>query len=189
MHHRGAVCKQHRLRHVMGNHHRGQSEFAVQGAVVFTERVAGEGIERAERLVHQNDFRIGRQRPRHPDALALTSGQLMRKAVPVLRAVEPHQIDQFIDPRGNRRIVRAEQTRRDADVLSYGHVRKQPAALEHVTDAPAQRDRIAVSGILAVHAHRAAVRFDQPVDQPQQGGFARARTADDGEEFALRDRE
>ena len=71
----------------------------VQRAVVVAERVAGEGIERAERLVHQHDARLCRQRPRHADALALAARQFMRQAVAVLGAVEPHQIEQFVDPR------------------------------------------------------------------------------------------
>ena len=69
------------------------------GAIVVAERVAGEGIERAERLVHQHDPRPRRERARDADALALAAGQFVRKAVAILRAVEPHQIEQFVDPR------------------------------------------------------------------------------------------
>ena len=69
----------------------------VQGAVVVAERVAGERIERAERLVHQHDLRPRRERAGDADALALAAGQFMRKAVAILRAVEPHQIEQFVD--------------------------------------------------------------------------------------------
>ena len=78
----------------------------VQFAKIVAERVAGEGIERAERLVHQHDPRLGRQRAGDADALALAAGQFMRKAVAVVRAVEPHQIEQLVDPRcdfGRRR--------------------------------------------------------------------------------------
>ena len=72
-------------------------------AKIVAERVAGQGIERAERLVHQHDARLCRQRARHADALALAAGQFVRQPVAILRAVEPHQIEQFIDPRGNLR--------------------------------------------------------------------------------------
>ena len=83
----------------MGDHDRGQPELVVQRAKIVAERVAGEGIERAERLVHQHDAWLGRQRPRHADALALAAGQFVRQAVAILRAVEPHQVEQFVDPR------------------------------------------------------------------------------------------
>ena len=73
----------------------------MQRAVVVAERIAGEGIERAERLVHQHDPRLCRQRPGDADALALAAGQFMRKAIAVLRAIEPHQIQQFVDLRGD----------------------------------------------------------------------------------------
>ncbi len=62
-HHRDAVGEQDRLGHVMGDHDRGQPELVVQRAVVVAERIAGEGIERAERLVHQHDPRPRRQAP------------------------------------------------------------------------------------------------------------------------------
>ena len=39
---------------------------------------ARDGIERAERLVHQQNRRIGRERARHADALALAARQLLR---------------------------------------------------------------------------------------------------------------
>ena len=40
------------------------------------------------------------------------------------------------------RLVPAEQLRRDGDVLRHRHVREQADLLEHVADAPAQRDRV-----------------------------------------------
>ena len=46
----------------------------------------GDRIERAERLVHQHDRRIGRQRARHADALALAAGQLVWPATRRTRA-------------------------------------------------------------------------------------------------------
>ncbi len=52
MHDRDAVGEQNGLGHVVGDHDRGQPELVVQGPVIVTERIAGEGIERAERLVH-----------------------------------------------------------------------------------------------------------------------------------------
>ena len=72
---------------------------SMQRAKIIAERVAGQGIERAERLVHQHDARFRRQRPGDADALALAAGQLMRKAVAMLAAVEPYQGEEFVHPR------------------------------------------------------------------------------------------
>ncbi len=114
----------------------------MQLAKIVAERVAGEGVERAERLVHQHDARLCGERARHADALALAAGKFVRQAVAILRAVEPHQIEQFVDPRGNLGGRRAEKLWRDADIAGDGEMRKQPAALEHVADPPPQQDRI-----------------------------------------------
>ena len=73
----------------------------MQLAKIVAERVAGEGVERAERLVHQHDARLCGERARHADALALAAGKFVRQAVAILRAVEPHKVEQFIHPRGN----------------------------------------------------------------------------------------
>ena len=126
----------------------------MQLAKIVAERVAGEGIERAERLVHQHDARPCRQRTRDADALALAAGKFVRKAVAIQRAVEPHQIEQFVHPRGDLVRRRAEQFRRDADIAGDAEMRKQPAALEHIADAPAQPDRIDRAHVLAFDRDR-----------------------------------
>ena len=49
-HHRDAVGEQDRFGHVMGDHDGGQAKLLVQAAVIVAERIAGEGVERAEGL-------------------------------------------------------------------------------------------------------------------------------------------
>src|ERR1700694_4952795 len=68
-------------------------------------------------------------------------------------------------------------------------MRKQPAALEHVADAAAQRDRIGRAYVLAFDLDAALIGVDQPVRQPQQRGLARAGAADNGKKLASRDLE
>jgi hypothetical protein len=58
--------------------------------------VAGDGVYRTERLVHQQDRRIGGHRPRHPDALALAAGELFGVAVAV-GAVYTDGLEQLVD--------------------------------------------------------------------------------------------
>src|SRR5262249_54827649 len=84
---------------------------------------------------------------------------------------------------------RAEQPRRDADVLGDAHVRKQPGTLEHVADAAAQRDRVRGGDVVAVDRDHAAVGLDQAIGEPQQRGLAGAGAADDAEQFTFCDRE
>ncbi len=63
---------------------------------------AGEWIERAEGLVHQQDFRLGGQSARQADALALPSGELMRKAARKARRIKADGCKQFMARGGQR---------------------------------------------------------------------------------------
>ena len=103
------------------------------------------------------------------------------------RAVEPDQLEQLVDAGGNLVGGRAEQLRRDADIVGDAHMRKQPAVLEHIADAAPQQNRIGRADVLALDRDAAAVGIDQPVGEPEQRGLAGAGAADDGEELALGD--
>ncbi len=104
--HDDPVGQQQGLHDVVGDHDRGQAEPVVQRAVVAAEIVAGDRIERAERLVHQHDRRAGRQRPRHADPLALPSRKSRWQAVPDLRR-QGDQRQQGLGPRGDAALVPA----------------------------------------------------------------------------------
>jgi hypothetical protein len=67
--HDDPVGEQQRLGHVVGDHQVVRPSAVVQGAVGAAERVAGDRIERAERLVHQHQLRLGRQRAGDADPL------------------------------------------------------------------------------------------------------------------------
>ena len=77
--------------------------------VVLRKRVAGERVERAERLVHQDDARAGRQRAGDADALAFAARELVREPPAMGGAVEADQLDQLVHPArdGGRRPGRA----------------------------------------------------------------------------------
>src|SRR6266516_49827 len=141
----------------------------MQGAVVIAERVAGEGIERAERLVHQDDSRPSRQRPRDADALTLPARQLMGKAIPVEGALEPHQIEEFVYPRSNLRGRRTLQFWRDPDIAGDADMREQSAALKHIADAAAQLNRVDRAHVLAFDPDAAAVKTLADMRKCDQG--------------------
>src|SRR3954464_6880595 len=115
--------------------------------------------------------------------------RLGRRRVGILRRGEPHQVEQFVHPRGNLGGRSARQLRRDADIAGDGQMRKQPAALEHIADPPPQQDRSDAPYLLAFDVDRAGVRLDQSVGEPQQRGLARTGAADDGQKLPLGDLE
>ncbi len=187
VHDRDAIREQQRFGHVMGDHDGGEAEPGMQRAVVVAERVTRHRVERAEGFVHQDDARLRGERARNADALALAAGKFMRKAVAVLRAVELHQIEQFVDPRGDFGFRCPEQAGRDADIGRDAHMRKQAAALEHIADPAAQPDRVDSGDILSRDGDRTSVGIDQAIGEPQQRGLAGAGAANNGKEFARRD--
>ena len=106
------------------------------------------------------------------------------------RRVAPRQLDQvqqLVDARSNVGLRPSQELGGDGNVLFNGHVRKKPDALEDVADAPAQRCDVSRAYQFAVDAHRAAIGFDQPVDELQSGRLAGAGCADQRNEEARLD--
>ncbi len=73
--HDDAVGHQQRLLHVMRHHHAGQAERVVELAIARRQRVAGQRVERSERLVDEHQLRPCGERTRKPRALALAARQ------------------------------------------------------------------------------------------------------------------
>jgi hypothetical protein len=101
------------------------------------------------------------------------------------RGRQLQEVEEDVDAGRHAGAVPPEQTRRDTDILGHAHVRKQPDALKHETDAAPQRDRIHGPHVLALEADDAFTRVREPVDQGQQRALARSRSADDRQELAL----
>ena len=110
-------------------------------------------VDRAERLVHQQDRRVGGQRARHADPLLLAARQLVGVAVEH-RRLEPDQLEPARRPGPAMRcLVPARAVRGTVrDVLPDGAVREQPDLLDDVADAAAQLGDRLVRDVLAVDA-------------------------------------
>ena len=80
---------------------------------------ARDRIERAKRFVHQEHRRIRRERARKPDALPLTSGELMRPPLGELLRPQTHQGQQRIDAGSYALVVPTEKPWNDPDVLRH----------------------------------------------------------------------
>ena len=74
---RSASCG---LSDVVGDEQRRLLELLLDLQDLVAEEEPGLLVERSERLVHQQDFRLRRQRTRHRHALTHASGQLRRVA-------------------------------------------------------------------------------------------------------------
>ena len=148
------------------------------------QRVARHRVERAERLVEQQQLRPRRQRAGDGDALPLPTRQRVGHACRD-RLRQCDEVEQPRDVGG----ARAGDAWSDADILGDGHVREQADALEDIADPPAQRGCGAGGDVLPVQQHLAGRRLDQPVDRLEQRRLARSRRADERNEAAGRDGE
>ena len=172
---------------VVGDEDAGEAETPVQITQPAAQVLPDLGIERAERLVEQEDARLDRQRPgeRHP--LPLAARKLVRIAA--REALELYQPQQLHHPLANLRLGRPGPARPHAqaegDVLEHAHVPEQRVVLEDEPDLALAR--IAPDHVLAREADLAAIRELEPGDDPEQRRLARAGRAQKRAELAFAD--
>ena len=108
-------------------------ELVAQPLDVGEDLALARHIERRERLVHQQDARLGEQRAPDRDALSLAAGQRCRPAAQ--QRVEPEQRDdpRRLDERGRPAGTAAVRTSGSLHV----EMRKKQRILEHVANARA----------------------------------------------------
>ena len=93
------------------------------------ELLARDGIQRAKGLVHQQNIRIERKRPRQPDALLHAAGNFVRiVARKTLQADEAHEALGALGAFGRRK---ARNLQAEGDVFRDGQPRKQVEVLKY----------------------------------------------------------
>ena len=106
---------------------------------LVVEDVAGHGVERAERLVHQQDVGVLGEGPGQGHALTHATRQLVRPLVG--EAAEVHELEQLRAPApAARPWARRASLQRERHVLAGGEPREQRRLLEHQR-RPARRPR------------------------------------------------
>ena len=180
--HEDAVAELDGLVDVVGDAHNGLVQLGLHVEQLVLEVGAGDRVDGAEGLVHEQDGRVGGQAPGDPDALLLTAGQLLRVAVAVGGGVEAHHLEELVGATGDAPLVPAEQLGDDGDVGADRHVGEQAPALDDVADAPAQLVGVEASGVPPVDGDRAARGLDEPVDHLEARRLAAAGDADEGDD-------
>ncbi len=155
--------------------------FQPQAFEIDTHLLAGEGVERAERLVHQQQARLQQQRAGDRRALAHAARQFVRIARG--EVLQPHRLQQLHRLGAERGLVGAGHFRRKQHVVDDGAPGQQHMVLKH----DAHVGRRLVAGV-AEHRDLAGGCGGQPRNQPHQGRFAAARGADHGDEFPVGNR-
>ena len=166
-HHREPVRDGERLLLVVGDQQRGRAGVAEDPPQVGREPDAELGIEGGERLVEQQQPRLGRQRAGQRDSLALSAGEGARH--PVAVPAQADQVEQAATWSARRGARHAAEPQRIADVAGDGQVVEELAVLEH------QREAALVGG----HAGEVGAVPPDPAAGPSGSRPAIARSSDD----------
>ena len=116
-HHGDAIGKQYRLVDIVCDEDDGLPEALVELPQLHLQASAGNGIERAEWLVHEQGAWARGDGARDADPLLLASGELRGIARSVLLRRQTDEPQQLVHPSGGARSIPSQQTRDDGHVL------------------------------------------------------------------------
>ena len=182
-HHRDARRQEHRFVDAVGDEHDREAAPRPQCGELAVHPLPREFVQRAERLVHQQQIRRSGERARDRDAHLHAAGELARI---VLR--------EFLEPdlreRGERaarraRAVDAGEVERQPDVRFDARPGHQRRGLEH--EAQPAAGRAGRRKIAAPPVERPAARRDEPGDEIEQRRLAAAGGAEQRQEFTAAD--
>jgi hypothetical protein len=169
------------VRHEYGRH----AELALDPAQGLAELDADLRVERAERLVEEEQPRLVRERARERHALLLTSGELPRVTAAISR--EPNQLEQLLAALATvpGRVLR--DAKGELDVVCDRHLAEERVVLEDEPDsAILRRD---AGDVTPVNEHATVVDLGQSSDHAKKRALAAAARAEQHEELAVRNRE
>src|SRR3546814_8423975 len=96
-------------------------------------------VDRAERVVHQEHWRIGGEPAGDADSLLLSAGELTGIAVAIAVRVQADQVEQLVDASTDPIGLPAQHLGHNADVGGHAHVREEAAAMDHIADLASDR--------------------------------------------------
>src|ERR1700674_1343925 len=128
----------------------GLAETAGEGAKFALEFGAGDGIERAEGLVHEQNGRIGRKGAGNADALTLAAGEFAGAAMGEFAGIETDKLEHFLDSGGGAGGVPAFQSGDEGDIFCHGEMGEEAGVLNDVTHAAAEADGVPGGGRAAL---------------------------------------
>ncbi|MCY1411333.1 hypothetical protein D9M71_267170 [compost metagenome] len=183
MHDGDALGHGHGLFLVVGHHHAGHANALDDLHQLQLHLRAQLLVQRAHRLVEQQQLRTFGQRAGQGDALALAAGELVRLALGVLAHL--HQLEHLVDALVDLVLRQAVLLEAEGDVLRHAHVREQCVGLEHHVDRPLVGRH--VGDVLAIEEDAPFGRPFEAGEHAQQGGFTGTGTAEQGEDLAFLD--
>jgi hypothetical protein len=129
--------EQERFAEIMSDEDDGLAEAAGQGAEFALQFGAGDGIERAEGLVHEKYRRVSSKGAGDADALALAAGEFTGAARGEFGGIETDKTQQFFHAGGDSRGIPLFERGHETDIFRDGEMGKQPGLLNDVANAAA----------------------------------------------------
>ena len=163
VHHRDSVGHRHRLLLVVGDVDEGDADVVLQALDEKLHLLPQLQIERAQRLVEQQDARAIDERARERDSLLLPTRELARLAFAV--AAQLDEIEHFLDLALQVSSTRALSPQAEGDVLENREVREEGVALEDRVDIAFVGRRAADLALAEIDQARG--RLLEPADHPQ----------------------
>ena len=158
------------------------AELAVELVEPPAEVLADLRVERAERLVQQQDLGAGRQGARERDPLPLASGELVGVALGEVRELD--ELEQLVDAPAPRATLLLPHAETELHVLRHGHVAEQGVVLED--EAHAAVLHALGRELLVAHEDPSGRGLFEPGDHPQHRALPRARGPEQRRHGALR---
>jgi hypothetical protein len=167
----------------VGDQHAGDADVVDDPRELDLRLLAQLLVERAERLVEEQQLRLLGEAAGEGDALLLAAGELMGLSLRVGRELDElqHRFDARVDLGGRQSL--AAQTERD--VVENREVRKERVALEHHVHRPHVRRQI--GEVVAVERDGSGGRRLEAGEHAKQRRLAAAGRAEQGEDLALGD--
>ena len=187
IHEQHAVADLARKAHLVGDDHAGH--VVLRQRLDNLEHLADHlRVEGAGRLVKEHDLRLHRQRAHDGKALLLAAGEAGGLVVALIGEADARE-QRFRLDHGLVLAHFAEQDGREGDVVDDGHMREDVEMLEdhaHLLAVLVDVDAL-IRDIHAVKPDVATGRLFEPVQAAQEGRFAGAGRADQGDDLALVD--
>ena len=128
-----AVGHLHRFFLVVRHDHRRRVRLVVQAAKPGAQLLAHPRVERAERLVEQQDLRVDGECACQSHALALSARKLCW--IPLCQPLELDELEQLVDTLVDLCTRPATYLEAEGDVVAHGHVLERGVMLEDEADA------------------------------------------------------
>src|SRR5882724_10528863 len=174
----------------MGDEQKREPEFLLQVLQQIDDLGLDRDVERRDRLVADDQFRLDRERPRNPDALTLAAGKFVRvpRHVAGLQADGLEQVgDALLELTAG--LCQPVNDQRFADDVADAHARVERGIgiLKDDLDIAAKRAKFFAAeraDVLAVKVDLARTRFDQADHATAGGRLAATGFADQPQRFA-----